>query len=280
MAIGRDLFGLCAFADGELFVSGGVQSSHPSTRLASVERYDPSLDMWSAAPDLPRPRFAHCTCAVDDALYVLGGREQDDEGNEDTVRSVLKFDSQMQIWSEVAPMPAARERAGTCVLGSDIYIFGGLDDEDESTPTTYRFSIETNEWATLAAMPEAKYDSSVCVFDSQIFLVGGMNSDYAAVSSVHRFDPVANSWSAVAPMSVARSRCGAFVLGGSIYVVGGFNGVSRVASMERYCIATDKWSDVRDGELCTARSSFGAHMVRLEMDLFDSLIAKAKLSRR
>jgi hypothetical protein len=105
--------------------------------------------------------------------------------------------------------------------------------------------------------------------------MGGEDSDGNPINSVHRFDPVANLWSAMAPMSVARSTLGYFVLGGSIYAVGGFDGGSRVSSVERYSVALDSWSEVIRGELGCARSSFGALVVRSEMDLFESLIAKA-----
>jgi N-acetylneuraminic acid mutarotase len=207
---------------------------------------------------------------VGDALYVLGGIE------ERTVNSVLKFDSRRQTWSEVAPMPAERHNAGACVLGSDIYIFGGRNDAMEKTSTTYRFSTETNEWATLAPMPNAMSGHSVCVVDGLIYVLGGSESNYDHTSSVHRFDLVANMWSTLAPMSIARGMCGAFVLGGSIYAVGGFDGRHRLSSMECYSVASDSWSAVIGGELGTARSRFGALVVRSNGDFFDSLISKAK----
>jgi hypothetical protein len=143
MAMARSYFGLCGLSGGELYAIGGEDVN--DEQLASVERYNPDLDTWSAAPSLPRPRSLHCACTVGDALYVLGGVEEDEEGEEHTVSSVLKFDSRMQTWSEVAPMPAERDNAGACVLGSNIYIFGGRNDAMEKTSTTYRFSAETNE---------------------------------------------------------------------------------------------------------------------------------------
>jgi hypothetical protein len=209
-------------------------------------------------------------------MYVLGGIERDEQGTGITVSSVLKFECRLQTWSEVAPMPEERDFAGACVLGSDIYIFGGRSDEMEETSTTYRFSAETNEWMTLTAMPVAKSHHSVTVLDGLIYVLGGGDSDGIAVGSVHRFDPVANLWSAVAPMSVARWALGSFVLRGIIYAVGGFDKVDLLSSMERYSVASDSWSEVVDKELGTARISFVAAGVRLEVDLFDSLIAKAK----
>jgi hypothetical protein len=44
--------------------------------------------------------------------------------------------------------------------------------------------------------------------------------------------------------------------------------------MERYSVALDSM-EVLGGDLVTARDCFGALVVRLEVDFFDSLIAKA-----
>jgi hypothetical protein len=214
-------------------------------------------------------------------MYVLGG-VADVDGKERAVSSVLRFDSRAQTWSEVAPMPAERCYAGACVVGSAIYIFGGRDDIEELTyaSTTYRYSTETNTWTTLSPIPVAKCAHRVCVLDGHIYLIGGEDSDETPLSSVHRFDPVANLWSVVSPMSVARSELGAFVMGGSIYAVGGWDGDSKLTSMERYCVALDSWSDVSSGELSTARVALGALLMRLDVNFFDCLMAKAKLARQ
>jgi hypothetical protein len=274
MATARAEFGLCKLPDGGLYATGGVSSN--DVYFASVERYNPDLDTWSAAPPLPRPRSLHCACAVGDAVYVLGGVEKDEGGNEHAVNSVLKFDSRTQTWSEVPPMPAERDNAGVCVLGSDVYILGGRTEDMEATSTTYRFSTETNVWATLSPMPEAIQEHSVSVMDGLIYVIGGVDSNDDFIDSVHRFDPVANLWSTVAPMSVARTKLGAFVLGENIYVVGGFHGDDKLSSMERYSVASDSWSEVDGGELGTARSRFCVQVMQVEVDLFDSLIARAK----
>jgi kelch-like protein 21 len=172
-------------------VTGGETSDREF--LATVERYDPDLDIWNVAPTLPRPRYAHCACTVGDAMYILGGIEKEEERGEHTVNSVLKFDSRTQTWSEAAPMPAERDNAGACVLGSDTYIIGGRTDDTEETSTTYRFSTETNEYMTLAPMPKAMSGHGICVMDGLICVLGGYDhcqNNY--VSSVHRFDPVTN----------------------------------------------------------------------------------------
>jgi hypothetical protein len=203
MVTARRSFRICEL-NGELYVTGGLDTDNVT--LATVERYHPVLDTWSAAPAMPRPRFGHCACAVGDAMYVLGGVELIDR-QDLTVSSVVMFDSRVQTWSEVASMPAELDKAGACVVGSAIYIFGGRDESERVLSTTYCFSTETNTWTTLASMPEVKSGHSVCLLDGLIHVMGGdsndENGDEASFSSVHRFDPVANSWSEVAPMSSA-----------------------------------------------------------------------------
>jgi hypothetical protein len=175
MTTARARFGLCKLSDGYLYATGGLTSG--DVALASVERYDSSLDTWSAVPSLPRPRWSHCACAVGNAMYVLGGIEEDEDGYDVFVNSVFKFDCRMQIWSEVAPMPEERDNAGTCVLGSDIYVFGGRNENYETTPTAYRFNTERNEWATLAPVPEANSLHSTSILDGLIYMMGGSDSD-------------------------------------------------------------------------------------------------------
>jgi N-acetylneuraminic acid mutarotase len=141
MAVERWQLGLCEL-NGELYATGGLDADEET--LASVERYDPSEDTWSAAPALPRHRYGRCACAVADAMYVIGGTEPIEGEDEQIVGTVLKFDSRTQTWSEMAPMPAERYCAGACVLGSAIYVFGGCDAYMQPKSTTYRFNTESN----------------------------------------------------------------------------------------------------------------------------------------
>jgi hypothetical protein len=132
MATARWSFGLCELG-GMLYASGGFDSN--GARLASVECYDPTVDIWSAVPALPRDRSGHCACTVADAMYVLGGICKREEGGILVTRSVLKFDSITQAWCEVAPLPRALDDFDLCVIGRKIYTIGCADEDDRPVPT-------------------------------------------------------------------------------------------------------------------------------------------------
>jgi N-acetylneuraminic acid mutarotase len=110
-----------------------------------------------------------------------------------------------------------------------------------------------------------------------MYVMGGKDNRQRILKSVHRFDPVANSWSVFAPLSVARWNFGAFVHGGRIYAVGGLNQRNEeITSMESYCAGSNRWSTVNDGELSYARNAFSVQILRLKVNTFDVLMAKAE----
>jgi N-acetylneuraminic acid mutarotase len=144
MAAGRAIFGLCTL-DGAHYAIGGMDAERKF--LASVERYSASLDSWNAAPPLPQGRANHCAVAVGNAMYVMGGAGTID-GLTQYMDSVLKFDNSTQAWSAVAPMPEARSTTAACVVGSEIYVLGGIGQDRSRTATTYRYNVTTNAWST------------------------------------------------------------------------------------------------------------------------------------
>jgi hypothetical protein len=288
----RQQFALCVF-DGEVYAVGRMGAFGLS--LSSVERYSPSLDRWRIAPSMPHARRDHSTVVVREIMYVLGGRGDDweDEGDEEVhvqgdylderIDSVIKFDSKMQKWSEVAPMPEGRCSAALSVISSDIYVFGGSADY-EASAVSYRYNTVSDEWMTVAPMPGPKSAQSACVLDGLIYVMGGFR-DSRALNSVHRFDPVTNTWCTLASMLIARSTVESVVMGGSIYAIGGWDVPGqRLKSVERYDATSDTWVEVSDMAMGVGRSSFEFGAVVMggsqEMDPFDSLVAKARRAQQ
>jgi N-acetylneuraminic acid mutarotase len=291
MAMARQEFAICAHAD-NLYVIGGQDAD--GVNLASVERYNRVSGTWSEAPAMPRARWEHVACAIGDTLYVFGGSEEGIfyEEEEDDYRptdSMLKFDIRTELWTEMTSKWNGRGIPAVCVLGSAIYIFGG-DEWDAhahsnraETSTTFRINTETEQWSMLAPMPQPKTAHGACVLNGLIYVIGGFQ-DGCALDSVHRFDPATNTWSTLASMTFARATLQTFVLDGSIYAIGGWNSSPERAlrMVERYDVSSDTWTVVSDMAMGVGRSSFGAVVMGgpQEVDLFDSLVAKARRSQQ
>jgi hypothetical protein len=142
MSTRRFSFGACA-AVGEVYVTGGMDDEVGSL-LASVEKYSPSTKTWSSTSYLPELRSEHAAVTVGSAMYVLGGTIRACLARHATA-SVLKLDSVRDIWSTSAPMPEPRYNFAACVVGSNIYVFGGMDNANREQNSVYMYDTEANE---------------------------------------------------------------------------------------------------------------------------------------
>ncbi|MGA2497550.1 MAG: kelch repeat-containing protein [Tepidisphaeraceae bacterium] len=109
-------------AAGTLYAIGGLDSSKHA--LASVERYDPSSDSWSAVTPLPVALYS-VSAASDGAGHILvfGG----DNSAGTPVNTVYSYTVASDSWAAVSTMPLAA--SGTAaVFGAygQIYLIGGL----------------------------------------------------------------------------------------------------------------------------------------------------------
>jgi hypothetical protein len=268
MGTARYAFGACAVA-GNVYVTGGLTQDD----LSSVEMYSPLNDVWSIVASMPEPRSQHASVSVGAFMYVLGGIvSADDRSTSYITASVLRFDSAQGIWSVVAPLPEPRHNSTACVVGSDIYVFGGVDDTCGGTSTVFKYDTEADNWSTLAPMPAPAmdYGYSAIELGGLIYIVGGgINSD-----GLLSFNPTSEIWIKLCPLN-SECCCGvSFVLRGCLYAAAAKDGES---IMQRYDVTTNAWMDV--GFMPEERYHFGAVTIGTaspaeERDLFDVLIAK------
>jgi N-acetylneuraminic acid mutarotase len=153
---------------GELYVTGGLTTLHTSSKLATVERYNPSSNAWSSVAAMPQARFGHEVCEIGGAMYVLGG----------DLQHTWKYDAGTDTWSEVAPMPALRFYTAVCAIGSDIYVIGGRTQLHSTVPTAevYKYSVDSNIWSTVSPMPTARAIHGACVLGGMIYVAGGLDA--------------------------------------------------------------------------------------------------------
>jgi N-acetylneuraminic acid mutarotase len=245
MGTRRFSFGACAVL-GEVYVSGGMDNN--DNQLSSVEKYSPSSDTWSVVSSLPDPRVGHAAVAVGTAMYVLGGYDEVG-GTLDATWNVLKLDSVQGIWSVLAPMPEPRYNFAACVVGSDIYVLGGMSNTRGGHDSVFKYDTETDEWSTLAPMPVAEFGHSISVIDGLVYVAGTGNTTRGLL----RYDPASEGWDALAPLIHEYYFGVSFALDGCLYVAGGNGSESNV---QRYDVTTNIWTEAAD--MLDGRGEFGA----------------------
>jgi hypothetical protein len=265
----RHSFGACAFA-GELYVTGGIDEH--DNLLSSVEKYSPSSNAWSTVSFLPEPRRQHAQVAVGSTMYVLSGFDEF-LSQLYVTRSVLKFDSVEGIWIVVADMPEPRYAFAACVVGSNIYVFGGVDTAQRQQGSVFKYDSKADEWSTLAPMPGTEAGHSATELGGLVYIVGAGND----ATGLLRYDPASGVYNTLAPLMPETDGChygGSFVLAGCLYAAGGEGNEFKV---HRYDVTANTWTEVSN--MLEGRSHFGAVTIGAvgvaeEQDLFDALVAQ------
>jgi hypothetical protein len=150
-------------------------------------------------------------------------------------------------------MPEPRYEFAACLVGSDIYVFGGLTNASEQCgrahDSVFKYDTETDKWSTLAPMPVSDHGMSAIALGGLLY-IGGVGDTVCEFMS---YDPVTGVWSNLASLAYECHHGAFFVLGGCLYAAGG---KSTESIVQRYDVTTNVWKKLAD--MLEGRSHFGA----------------------
>jgi Kelch motif len=188
---------------------------------------------WATLSALPSPRYAAAAAAMDDKLYVLGGRGADDLAD----ATVWNGTS----WSEAAPMLTTRVMGGAASVGNGLFAIGGFNIDGQPIANVERFDAAGNAWSPVASMPAARAGFGAAVVGSNIYVAGGEGDGGIPLAALVRYDSGANSWTTLANLPTPRSGVAAATLDGHVWVMGGLSG-GPVANVEVFDPTAGSWS--------------------------------------
>jgi hypothetical protein len=109
-------------------------------------------------------------------------------------------------WTPMTPAPVglvAREKAAYTVMGSKLFIFGGLDAQGNALNSGAIYDKTTDSWTMLpqsANVPSSRQLATAVWTGLRVFVMGGRDAASAlAYSDGARYDPATNAW-LVAPV--------------------------------------------------------------------------------
>jgi non-specific serine/threonine protein kinase len=174
-------------------------------------------------------------------------------------------------------MPAPRADCAAVLLGTRLFVLGGLDGEVMDTVDRvecidverflegYRDSRPTavKAWTTMPSMIEPRMSFAAGVVSGGIIIVAGGEDDATnPIASAEAFDPETEVWTQLPCMHEARSHCTAAVADGCLVVIGGKNayGVS-INTVEAYAAAEKRWVQLPSMSLSRTNcaAEFSAH---------------------
>ena len=221
-----------AAIDGFVYVVCGLTPQGATNRMF---RYDARSDSWTERAPLPIEGGAdHCNvAAAGGKLYMLGA-----VGRGDT----WEYDPTQDRWQRVGQMNTPRGASGVAVIGTNIYVAGGLAARG-SVADFEVFDTAAHRWTRLPDMPTARDHLTAQAINGRIYAIAGRAG--REFTANEEYDPATNQWRSRAPIPTARGGLGSAAVDNRIQVFGGEgNSGTPEATFrqnEEYDPATDMW---------------------------------------
>jgi N-acetylneuraminic acid mutarotase len=242
--------------EGKILVIGGF--TEKGDVVPDIEAYDPSTDTW--APFAPLPKSVHHANAavVSGKIYVLGALQ---ELSFTEIGDVFEYDPSKSAWSAKTSMPVGTARGASAVgvIGSKIYIAGGLRKGTVADFSAYDTASDT--WESLPDLPEPRDHLAGGAAGGIFYAIGGRNGGIGAIAeTVYAFDPKASAWTKRAPMPTPRGGTAGALVKDRFIVVGGEGNANASTGVfddvEAYDPAADSWAIL--APMLTPRHGTGA----------------------
>jgi len=230
--------------NGKIYCAGGASGK-------KMYEYNPSVDQWRVLTDLPYAqafRQSAIMRAVGSKLYYIGGYNQNVPAY---YGNVYEYDPSADTWTEKTACPVGLEDMGSAVIGTKIYVFGGLSGSNVPRTQMYVYDTSNDTWdSTKAALPVAKALGDFgAACNGYIYAIGATNdmTDYPTslhpVTTVYKYDPAGDSWSTVAALPAGTCYKEVEVIGNKLYVIGGADATfAGTTAIYVYDTLTDSWT--------------------------------------
>ena len=135
------------------------------------------------------------------------------------------------FWVQQTEVPTSRNGVARAVVGSKIYIIGGVPYSNKGGPgwsalsTVEIYDTLSNAWRKGADMPTPRIAAQAAVFAGEIYVFGGYSRGKIRGTKQHKivevYDPQTDTWTRTRDMPTLRGGFKTAVIDGKIYAIGG-----------------------------------------------------------
>ena len=231
-------------------------------------------------PDLPIPLWGHITLLLDDRIYCVGGKI---ENNDDKIKISDKV-WEMSLnepdlkWNEVASMNNKRHVMGAAIFKNCPAVAGGYNGKSHLSSTEV-FIPQLNVWQNITSMNQARSGNALVECKNKLYVIGGLGGGNY-LSSVECISDLKSEWKCIASMNEPRRWLAAVNCNDVIYAIGGQSGNGHdktVKSVEKYNPETDEWSFVSN--MTIERCTHSAAVVDGKIYVVGGLDTESKIVR-
>ena len=225
--------------DDKLITAGGLINDNETTNKVLFL----CAGQWKDYCELLTARSCATAIGYHSMLIVVGGKAIV-KGKWTAIPTVELLDITNGYWYTCSNLPTPHFQLKPVILNNTLYLLGGHDVEDKSSPKVFsatldKLSTRHLKWQCLIDTPW-HCSSPIVVSNKFLLAVGGRHSSDATIQSseVHVFDPAAGLWELITNIPVATSGQAVVGIADNIFIIGGTVG------FEQRLISANVWNGI------------------------------------
>ncbi|XP_074093091.1 kelch domain-containing protein 3 isoform X2 [Macrotis lagotis] len=237
VAVGHRVYSFGGYCSGEDYETLRQIDVHVFNAVSLRWTKLPPMRSSGQAGEVPYMRYGHSAVLIDDTVYLWGGRN-DTEG---ACNVLYGFDINTHKWftpKVSGTVPGARDGHSACVLGKNMYVFGGYEQlADCFSNDIHKLDTSSMTWTLISAKgtPARWRDfHSATMLGNRMYVFGGRADRFGPFHSnneiycnrIRIFDTRAEAWLECPPTPLlpeGRRSHSAFGYNGELYIFGGYN---------------------------------------------------------
>ena len=195
-------------------------------------------------------------CTSDQPPPTPGAGDSPDAGAAEGADGVATRSDDYPEWQAVDGLQVPRDDFGTAVIGSDVWILGGMTgDRGNRLVSTEILDTRTGRWRTSdIEMPIGLASFETVAVGPRIYAFGGFDKRSRPTASSAVLDTRTGRWQWLPPLPHPRYAHTVTLYRGDIYVIGGRGADGVVAEVDVFDPATESWTTA-DAPMANARDS-------------------------
>lgn len=169
-------------------VLANTRDAVASIQIGTIDTITGNVSSWGFTTPLPSARIYHQMVAVNGYMYVIGGEDGNFNRQNTVWRATINASTgALGTWDVLTAFPQALGDHSAVVIGSTIYVIGGINSGGTPLDTVYRATVDGSgnlgSWTTTTNLPSARRLHKAVTMNGKIFITGGINTD--AVSDLY-----------------------------------------------------------------------------------------------
>ena len=165
--------------DGRIYVYGGYDGKKRFGDLykCCIKNKKYKWKEIQAEGAMPLNRFGHSAVVYQNSMFIFGGWN-----GHDTMNDIFQYSFLSNYWYEIhrpgGTPPQPRYRHSTVICGSNLYIFGGVDTNQQRFNDVHQFDIEQRRFSkveTSGEMPQPRTFHRAIIYRNVMYIIGGFD---------------------------------------------------------------------------------------------------------